>query len=114
MHKTEKVLKIYHTPQGGSPFVEWHERLRDGKARAVISVRIARIRVGNLGDCKPVGHGVMELRIHYGPGYRVYFGQDGNTIVVLLLGGDKDSQRTNIAKARSYWEEYRRHCHESG
>lgn len=64
------------------------------------------MRLGNLGDCKSIGDGVFELRISFGPGYRVYFGQDGPKVVVLLCGGDKRSQKRDIAKAKLLWMEY--------
>ena len=64
--------------------------------------------LGNLGDCHGVGDGVQELRIDYGPGYRVYFGQVGSTIVLLLCGGDKSTQAKDIEQAKRYWSEYRR------
>ena len=67
-----------------------------------------RVSLGNLGDCHGVGDGVQELRIDYGPGYRVYFGQLGSTIVLLLCGGDKSTQANDIEQAKHYWNEYRR------
>ena len=69
--------------------------------------RLARVRQGNLGDCKPVGEGVSELRVDYGPGYRVYFGQKGRTLVVLLCGGDKRSQDRDIRLAKQFWQEFK-------
>ena len=80
-------------------FSEWFTNLRDRQARARIQMRIDRAELGNLGDCKPVGEGVSEMRIHYGPGYRVYFAQGGATLVILLAGGDKGTQDKDIAKA---------------
>lgn len=82
--------------------------MTDPQARARIRVRLDRVRLGNLGDCRPVGEGVHELRVDYGPGYRVYFGQSGGTIVVLLCGGDKRAQEQDIKQAKAYWDEYRR------
>lgn len=75
---------------------EWFRRLRDGRAKARIDLRIRRLQLGNAGDVKPVGGGVSELRIDYGPGYRVYFTKLGTTIVILLCGGDKGSQVQDI------------------
>ncbi len=80
-------------------FVTWFAGLRDREARARINARIRRLSLGNPGDVKPVGSGVSEMRIDYGPGYRVYFVGQGNTVVVLLCGGDKRSQDRDIAQA---------------
>ena len=81
-------------------YAKWEQRLRDSVARAVITARIVRLSKGNFGDVKSVGGGVSELRIHYGPGFRVYFQQRGTTIIILLCGGDKGSQTGDIAKAK--------------
>ena len=87
-------------------FTKWIGKLRDSTARAKIATRIRRIELqGNFGDVAPVGEGVSELRIHYGPGYRVYFVQDGDQIVILLCGGDKDSQDRDITTAKEMAEE---------
>ncbi|MCP5200391.1 MAG: type II toxin-antitoxin system RelE/ParE family toxin [Gammaproteobacteria bacterium] len=80
-------------------FAAWLDGLRDIKARARILVRLDRLAEGNPGDVKPVGEGVSELRIDYGPGYRVYFKKQGRTIVILLSGGDKRNQRRDIERA---------------
>jgi len=80
-------------------YAEWFARLRDRQARARIDARIRRLSLGNPGDVKPVGEGVSELRIDYGPGYRVYFVQRGKTLIVLLAGGDKRTQDRDINKA---------------
>jgi putative addiction module killer protein len=82
------------------------DSLRDRKAKAKIRERLKRISLGNLGDYRSVGEGVFELRIDYGSGYRVYFGQIGSTIVLLLLGGDKSTQERDIRQAKEYWAEY--------
>lgn len=78
------------------------------RARAKIRVRLDRISLGNMGDCHRVDDGVHELRIDYGPGYRVYFGWLGSTIVLLLCGGDKSTQTKDIDLAKQYWNDYRR------
>jgi putative addiction module killer protein len=80
-------------------FTDWFAGLRDREARARITVRIRRLSLGNPGDVKPVGSGVSEMRIDYGPGYRVYFVERGDTVVVLLCGGDKRQQERDIARA---------------
>ena len=81
-------------------FTRWFAGLRDRRARRRIQARIDRLEIGNPGDVKPVGDGVSEMRIDSGPGYRVYFVQRGNTLVILLAGGDKGTQERDIAAAR--------------
>lgn len=81
-------------------FSEWLQDLRDRKAAAKIAARLARIELGNFGDAEPVGEGVTELRIHFGPGYRVYVVQRGEVLVVVLCGGDKSSQDRDIRRAK--------------
>jgi len=102
----ERTILLFETKNGVCPFSEWLSNLRDVKARAVIRARLERVRLGNLGDCKSVGDGVSEIRIAFGPGYRVYFGYDGRTLVVLLCGGDKSTQKKDIVKAKLLWSEY--------
>jgi len=108
MSDTPIEIREYLTESGQNPFREWLEGLRDRQARARIRVRLNRIRLGNFGDCKSVGRGVSELRVSHGPGYRVYFGRKGNTIVILLYGGDKKTQSQDIALAHEYWTDYLR------
>jgi putative addiction module killer protein len=86
-------------------FLKWLRGLRDSRARARIQIRIDRMSLGNPGDVRPVGDGVSELRIDYGPGYRVYFVGRGKTVAVLLCGGDKQTQDIDIAKAKSLAKE---------
>ena len=77
----------------------WYQNLRDRRARRALDARVERLRLGHAGDVRPVGRGVSELRIHHGPGYRVYFTERGDSVVVLLAGGDKSSQRLDIRRA---------------
>ena len=99
-------IRRYRTAEGREPFTEWLSGLRDRQARARVLIRLERLELGNVGDCKFVGGGVSELRIDWGPGYRVYFGRDGQTVVVLICGGDKRKQDADIKKAVELWQEY--------
>lgn len=83
-----------------SEYTRWYEHLRDQRARMRIAARIRQVASGNLGDFKSVGPGVYELRISYGPGYRVYFAHRGSTLIILLAGGDKSTQRRDIRRAQ--------------
>ena len=88
-------------------FAKWLKRLKDSDAKSRINLRIRRIALtGNPGDYKPVGDGVYELRIDYGPGYRMYFAKRGKEIILLLIGGDKSSQQRDIKKAKKLNEQY--------
>ena len=100
------MLRIYVTPDGKRPFEEWMRTLKDVDAQGRILARLERVRLGLLGDCKSVGEGVSEFRVDAGPGYRVYFGQDGRSMVVLLCGGTKARQRKDIAAAKMFWKDY--------
>nr|WP_124978671.1 type II toxin-antitoxin system RelE/ParE family toxin [Aphanothece sacrum] len=86
-------------------FEKWLSSIADIRSRRKIILRIQRLKVGNFGDYKSVGKEILELRIHHGPGYRVYFSKKGNVLVILLSGGDKDSQKTDIKKAQQIWQE---------
>jgi putative addiction module killer protein len=101
----EREVRIFARSDGSEPFTKWLRGLRDGTTRNRIRQRIARIRLGNFGDARSVGEGVQELRIHVGPGYRVYFGRNGNAVVILLCGGDKGSQDRDIERAQEYWRD---------
>jgi putative addiction module killer protein len=101
-------VREYLTEDGKNPFREWLRDMKDIKARALIRVRLNRVRLGNFGDSKSVGDGVFELRIPYGSGYRVYFGRLSNAIVILLCGGVKGTQKNDIVKAKEFWEDFKR------
>jgi len=101
-----REIREYVTSQGHAPFGVWLLSLKDLKTRARIRVRLDRLSLGLLGDCKSLGQGLQELRVDFGPGYRIYFGQDGSQLVILLCGGDKSTQKRDIEKARAYWKDY--------
>jgi putative addiction module killer protein len=101
------LIREYVDERGHSPFGRWFERL-DANAAAKVTVALTRIEIGNLANVKSVGGGVLEYRIDWGPGYRVYFGRDGATLVILLAGGTKRRQQRDIAVAQERWADYRR------
>ena len=100
-------LRYYLAPDGRSAFEKWFAEL-DPAARAKVTVAIARLEQGNLSSVKSVGEGVLEYRIDWGPGYRVYFGRDGAVLVILLTGGTKKRQQRDIVAAIEMWGDYRR------
>ena len=99
-------IRVYFEESGISPFENWLENLKDTKGKARILTRLDRVEDGNFGDHKHVTEGVWELRFTFRPGYRIYYGLDGNTVVVLLCGGDKASQKHDIKRAVLYWQDY--------
>lgn len=101
-------IEMYTTASGIVPFERWLEDLRDRTTRAKIRVQVDRLSLGNFGKCRFLKAGLGELRIEWGPGYRVYFGRVGPTVVVLLCGGDKSTQARDIRRAQEYWEDFRR------
>lgn len=105
--KSEIDIQVYETINGKCPYLEWESKLAR-LVRAKISARFARIRLGNFGDCKSIQgvKGLYELRIHLGPGYRIYFGKEGTKIILLLLGGNKSSQKKDIDKSHEFWQNY--------
>lgn len=100
-------IRQYVDRQGRNPFERWFV-VQDGGVRARITIALERLGHGNFSAAKGVGTGVFELRLDFGPGYRVYFGKDGETIVILLGGGTKKRQQTNIEAAQELWQEYKR------
>ena len=102
-----RYIQFYRTPSGREPFVEWYDTIQDGSTRNRIQKRLDRLEDGNFGDCKSVGEGVFELRFHFGTGYRIYFSEVDDRIVLLLCGGDKSSQARDIERAKNYWLQYK-------
>jgi putative addiction module killer protein len=108
MEANHKSILNYTTEDGKEPFREWLNSLRDKTTIARIRSRLERVEQGNLGDIKAVGSGVSEFRFTFGSGFRVYFGQDGDSLIILLVGGDKSSQDKDIGLAQVYWTDYLR------
>jgi len=105
MNITPKIIKIFQNINGKEPFSEWINSL-PVKERARIFARLDRVETGNMGDHKYVGEGVSELRFHFGSGYRVYYGEIDNIIILLLCGGDKSSQNKDVRKAKQFWDKW--------
>lgn len=102
----EIEIELYVTSNGKRPFEIWFDGIREILTRAKILTRLDRLKLGNFGDCKTVGDGVSELRIHYGPGFRIYYSKMGNRVILLLTGGDKGSQVKDVKKAKEYLRDY--------
>jgi putative addiction module killer protein len=102
------TIDYYLTETGKKPFKEWLDSLKDITARQKVRIRLDRVRLGNLGKNRSVGEGVYELKIDYGPGYRVYYGFEKKTLILLLMGGDKPSQKKDIILAGKYWQDHKR------
>ncbi len=104
----EPIIEIrkFETADERVPFDEWFMGIRHSRTRARIETRIDRLSLGNFSNCEPAREGVTELKMDFGPGYRVYFGLDGGTLVILLAGGKKDTQDADMKLARQYWREY--------
>jgi putative addiction module killer protein len=98
----------YVTSRGEDVFGQWLAKLKDSRTRAKIVIRIDRVATGNFGDCKPLREGVFELRIDWGPGYRVYYAMPGQTVVLLLAGGEKRKQPSDIERAIGYLNDYKK------
>jgi putative addiction module killer protein len=99
-------IQTYQWPDGSEPYADWLAGLADKQARARVLVRVLRMGAGNFGDCKPLADGVWELRIDWGPGYRVYYALAGRRLVLLLVGGDKRRQQADITAALKYWKDW--------
>lgn len=107
LHTNPKELTFYTTSSGNIPFSEWYSTIQDQKIRHRIQRRIDRLEDGNVGDCRSVGAGVYELRLHFGPGYRIYFAEVDITTILLLCAGNKSSQAKDIRRAKDYWTQYK-------
>tara|TARA_B110000503_G_scaffold68152_1_gene106563 strand:- start:409 stop:735 length:327 start_codon:yes stop_codon:yes gene_type:complete len=101
-------LQHFHKKDGPDLFARWLDGLKDRQAKARIAARLIRLQNGNVGDCKPVGEGVWEQRIDWGPGYRVYYAKENKRLILLCDGGDKRTQETDIARAISRWNEWQK------
>jgi putative addiction module killer protein len=108
MPEMVNTINEYMDERGNSPYADWLKSLRDPKTRARIIMQVDRMELGLFGDSQPVGDGLSELRIHYGPGYRVYYGKEGEQIYLLLCGGDKSTQTKDIKQAKAYWQDHKR------
>lgn len=102
---TPKELRFYSLPSGKKPFLQWLRDIADIKMRTRIRTRVGRLRLGHYGDYKMLGGGIYELRLDFGPGYRIYFGELEQYTILLLAGGDKSSQTHDILQARDYWQQ---------
>jgi len=102
------ILRFYTREDGVAPSQEWLLGLRDKQTRFRINQRLSRMRLGNPGDHKSIGSGIWELRLHFGPGFRIYYGMDGEEMIVILCGGDKSTQAKDIQVAKEYWQDYQR------
>jgi len=111
MGSYNKEVRHYLTPAGRDPYQAWLESLRDLQGKIAIVRRVDRLEIGNPGDHAFCREGVWELRIDHGPGYRVHYGTDGHRIVLLLGGGDKDSQARDIERAVAAWRDYEQRKH---
>ena len=108
------TILIYQSADRRKPFAEWLDALKDRQARARIRTRIDRLALGNFGDYRALDGGLFELRIDWGPGYRVYFARTGNVILLLLCGGDKATQQKDIAHAKTYLHDYENRAQKGG
>lgn len=98
-------ISIFVTNDGKSPFLTWLESIKDAQTKRRIQVRIDRLAVGNLGDCKSIGNNLYELRLFFGSGYRIYYTTEDDKIIILISGGDKSTQSDDIVKAKKYLKE---------
>lgn len=103
----EIEIEIYKSRSGKSPFTDWIDGLKEIHTRAKVFTRLDRLKLGNFGDCKSIGNGIYELRLHYGPGIRIYYSKIGRKVVLLLCGGMKSSQKKDIEKAQKLLKDFK-------
>jgi putative addiction module killer protein len=106
MESREYAVLYYEAVSGALPFRQWRATLSDQNVKAAVDARIARLRAGNFGNSRPIGEGVSENKIDFGPGYRIYYAVSGLGII-LLCAGDKSTQRADILHAKAYWQDYK-------
>ena len=109
MEPTLRTIVVYKAANDTHPYFDWFDHLKDRQAKVAVAKRIDRLSLGLLGDHKALGDGLYELRIHVGPGYRVYFAQEDNAIILILAGGSKSSQSQDIQTAKDYHHDYKSH-----
>ena len=102
------TINEYTDARGRSPYAKWLSALRDARAKAKIILCVDRMELGLFGDSEPIGEGISELRIHYGPGYRIYYAREEQSIYLLLCAGTKSTQRKDIERAKAFWRDHRR------
>jgi putative addiction module killer protein len=107
MEPKPRTVLVYERPDGSQPYIEWLSCIQDIRARATITTRLNRVALGLLGDHHDLGNGVWELRIDYGPGYRIYYGEWHGYVVLLLMGGTKRGQQRDIKTAKEYFENFK-------
>ena len=103
----EIIVNIYKDDNGKVPYFKWLESIKDGRTKIRVQHRIRRLEQGNFGNCKALKGGIGELKLDFGPGYRIYYALEGNMVVILLCAGDKSTQKDDIEKAQQYWERYK-------
>jgi putative addiction module killer protein len=101
------IVKTYKDEHGNEPFIDWLESIKDKTTQVRIRLRLMRIERGSFGDHRSIGEGLYELRLHFGSGYRIYYGQVDDEIVLLLAGGDKSTQKQDIQRVKYYWQDYK-------
>lgn len=102
------TINVYTDQWGNSPYAEWLASLREPKAKARIIMLVDRMELGLFGDSAPIGEGLSEMRIHFGPGYRVYYCKEGSSEYLILCGGDKSTQTRDIERAKTCWRDHKR------